>query len=74
MKARQLDLFPKPPRTYVVSVYGWGDAHFTALTAGKARYAAYRALCEAAGARNFHWFLINSRVSQARSPEERSAA
>jgi hypothetical protein len=64
---QQLELFPKPPRAFVVSVHGWGDARFTALTAGKARAMAYRQFCDAIGSRDFYWFLINSRVWRARS-------
>jgi hypothetical protein len=76
MKARQLDLFPKPPRPYVVSVDGFGDAEFRATSAGKARAMAYRAFCEAFGPKTFHWFLVNSRVrrSELRAPVPSTAA
>ncbi len=64
--AQQLNLFPPPPRDFVVSLYGWGEARYTATSAGKARAMAYRAFCDAVGRRDFHWFLINSRVWRAR--------
>jgi hypothetical protein len=67
MKHKQLNLFPKPPRAYVVSVYGYGEAQYTATTAGKARAMAYRAFCDATGKRDFLEFLIESRVWRARS-------
>jgi hypothetical protein len=35
---------------------------YTALSPGKARAMAYRDFCDAIGRRDFHWFLINSRV------------
>jgi hypothetical protein len=65
--SRQLNLFPPLSRDFVVSVYGYGEAHFTATSAGKARAMAYRAFCGAIGPRTFHWFLVNSRVGRARS-------
>jgi hypothetical protein len=72
--AQQLNLFPEPPRTYVVSVYGYGEARYTATSAGKARAQAYRQFCDAVGRRDFHWFLINSRVRRATPSEDRRAA
>jgi hypothetical protein len=62
---KQLKLFPPPPRSYAVSVYGYGEAHFTAASAGKARAQAWRQFCDAIGPKTFHWFLINSRVRRA---------
>ena len=71
MKARQLDLFRRPPRAYAVrayavSVYGYGEAHYSATSAGKARAMAYRAFCDAISRKTFHWFLVNSRVWRVR--------
>jgi hypothetical protein len=59
---KQLQLFPPPPRFYAVSVYGYGTVHYGAPSHGKARAMAYRQFCEAIGRRDFHWFLVNSRV------------
>jgi hypothetical protein len=67
MKARQLSLFGPPPRMFAVSVYGFGEAHYTATSAGKARAMAYRQFCDAVGGRTFHWFLVNSRVWRAKA-------
>ncbi len=69
---QQLNLFPPPARSFVVSVYGFDAARYTATSAGKARAMAYREFCEAFGRRDFHWFLINSRVARTTS-EERGA-
>ncbi len=63
---RQLELFAKPPRDFIVSVYGYGEAHYKATSAGKARAMAYRAFCDAVGKRDFLDFLIESRVRRAR--------
>jgi hypothetical protein len=62
MKARQLNLFPPPPRPYVVAVDGYGDGEFRAATPSKARYMAYRAFCDAIARKTFHEFLVISRV------------
>lgn len=72
--AQQLELFPAAPRWFVANVYGYGDARYMALSAGKARAQAYRAFCDAIGHRDFHWFLINSRVRRTTPSEDRRAA
>jgi hypothetical protein len=72
--AQQLNLFPPPLRSFVVSVYGFGEARYMATSAGKARAMAYRQFCDAAGRRDFHWFLINSRVRRTTPSEDRRAA
>jgi hypothetical protein len=66
--ARQLNLFPKPSRPYVVSVDGYGDAEFRATSPGKARAMAYRAFCDAITRWSFHQFLLASRVRRAERP------
>jgi hypothetical protein len=58
------------PRGFIVNVYGWGDARFVAISAAKARAMAYRALCEAAGRRDFLSFLMNSRIRRSRPDED----
>jgi hypothetical protein len=63
---RQLELFPKPPRTFVVDVDGYGDAEFMAASPGKARYMAYRAFCDSIARWSFHQFLTQSRVRRAK--------
>jgi hypothetical protein len=63
--SKQLNLFPPAPRPFVVSVYGYDAVRYMALSAGKARAQAYRQFCDAVGKRDFHWFLINSRVWRA---------
>jgi hypothetical protein len=65
--SRQLDLFPKPDREFIVSVYGYSEVRYTATSAGKARWMAYRQFCEERGKRDFLDFLIESRVWRARS-------
>jgi hypothetical protein len=60
--AQQLELFPKPPRDYAVSVDGYGDAQFKAASPSKARYKAYRAFCEAFTRKTFREFFVMSRV------------
>jgi hypothetical protein len=47
---RQPDVSPTPPRKYVVSVDGYGEAIFRAASAGKARAQAYRSFCDASAA------------------------
>jgi hypothetical protein len=74
MKPRQLELFPKPPRAYVVSVHGYADGYYMALSAGKARAMAYRAFCEAVARKTFHEFLVMSRVRRAYQPADGGAA
>jgi hypothetical protein len=61
-RPRQLKLFPPERRTYVVSLYGYGEASFEAASRGKARAMAYRQFCDAVARKDFHWFLVNSRV------------
>ena len=61
-------------RTFVVSVYAHGEVRYSATSAGKARAMAYRAFCDAIGPRDFHWFLINSRVRRTTTSEDRRAA
>jgi hypothetical protein len=63
---RQLELFPKPPRPYVVSVDGYGEAHYAAPSAGKARAQAYRDFCDAIARKTFHEFLVMSHVRRAK--------
>jgi hypothetical protein len=63
---RQLDLFPKPPRAFVVDVDGYGDAEFKATTPAKARYMAYLAFCDSIARWSFHQFLTQSRVRRAK--------
>jgi hypothetical protein len=67
MMARQLNLFPPPPRTYAVTVDDYGEAHYTAPSAGKARAKAYRDFCDAIARKTFHEFLVMSRVRRADS-------
>jgi hypothetical protein len=74
MKARQLSLFGPPPRTFAVSVYGYGEAHYTATSAGKARAMAYRAFCDAIARWSFHQFLLASRVKRAERPDSTRGA
>jgi hypothetical protein len=57
-----LNLFPKHQRTYAVSVDGYGEAHYTAPSAGKARAQAYRDFCDTIARKTFHEFLAMSRV------------
>jgi hypothetical protein len=59
-----------PPRAYAVSVVGFGEAHYTAPSAGKARAMAYRDFCDAITRETFREFLRMSRVRRAKNPAQ----
>jgi hypothetical protein len=73
-RARQLNLFPDPPRPYVVSVDGYGEVHYSELSASKARFRAYRDFCDAIARKTFHEFLVMSRVRRAKPSEGKRGA
>ena len=73
--ARPLNLFPKPPRLYAVSVDGYGEVHDTAPSAGNTPARANRDFCAAITGKTCHGFLVMSRARRAeRLPSEGGAA
>ncbi len=53
-------------KTFVVAVYGFMDERVEAETRAKATYKAFRSFRDAGYRWDFHEFLINTRIWQAR--------